>query len=280
MKIRRYVTKTNGEVGLESMQSYNRRATMIITNGFRRAGAKPLHEKLLQATFKDAWRLGVESRTGLDIFRQIRSREWWGAVNSYPAAKRQKGSTKHRRSRGPTTSWEDPLVCGIGLDWRTIRANCGTKAEWKATSLEAIKTILSKWKLPEVNKKPAAGERIITEEPKPKVPRLQLLQKWRVEDEIWVKPNYSILIVADNQAMAEIVNGRLKYQRGDDEPRKLLHESTSNICRIMDLGWSAKDSSYDMVQWRGRKWNTVADKLANDAMNEGKGHLSWTDRWP
>ena len=48
----------------------------------------------------------------------------------------------------------------------------------------------------------------------------------------------------------------------------------------MDLGWPAKDSSYDMVQWRDRKWNAVADKLANDAMNEGKGNLWWTNRWP
>ena len=270
----------HGEPTLETMQSYNKRATRIITDGFRQAEAQPLHVKLLQATFKDAWRLGTESKTGLDLFRELRSREWWEAVKSYPSAKRRKGITKHRR-RGPTTAWEDPLVCGIGLDWRTIRASCTSATEWKKRSTEAIKIVLNRWKLPEVQKKQAAatGGREI-EEPKTKVPRLQLLQKWKPEDEVWVKPNNTILFIADNQAMAEIMNGRLKYQRGDDEPRGLLQAATTNLCRIMDLGWTAKDSTYDMVQWRDRKWNTVADKLANDAMDEGRGCLWWADRWP
>ena len=36
----------------------------------------------------------------------------------------------------------------------------------------------------------------------------------------------------------------------------------------------AKDTSYDLVQWRERKWNGMADELANRAM-DSKGDLSW-----
>lgn len=48
----------------------------------------------------------------------------------------------------------------------------------------------------------------------------------------------------------------------------------------MDLGWSSKDSSYDIVQWRERKWNAVVDKIVGDAMNAGIGSEWWTERWP
>ena len=61
---------------------------------------------------------------------------------------------------------------------------------------------------------------------------------------------------------------------------RLLSQATTVLCKTMDRGWTTKDTSYDMVQWRDRKWNTVADRIANIAMDTGRGSEWWSEKWP
>ena len=103
-------------------------------------------------------------------------------------------------------------------------------------------------------------------EPRPKIQRLQKLQTWRTEDDHWEKPFGTILIIADNQAMAEILNGNQVYQGGDKQAINILISTTRSLSNILKLGWKTKDTCYDLIQWRERRWNKVADELCNQAI--------------
>ena len=135
--------------------------------------------------------------------------------------------------------------------------------------MEATKT------LDETKKEPPGAEPKV---PVSKAPRLQLLQRWKPEDELWQQQQGTILIVGDNLAIVDIINGRQTYQGADPLVNHLLREATDNLVGMLDLGWTLKDSNYDMVQWRDRSWNFVADEVANRAMNEQCNHEWWTNK--
>ena len=75
--------------------------------------------------------------------------------------------------------------------------------------------------------------------------------------------------------MAEILNGRQAYRGSDGLVTTLLTETTDAFVKLLDLGWGAKDATYDLIQWRDRYWNPVADRLANEAMDKKQGSEWW-----
>ena len=89
-----------------------------------------------------------------------------------------------------------------------------------------------------------------------------------------------MLIIADNQAMAEILNGNQVYQGCDEQAINILMSTTRSLTNILKLGWKTKDTSYDLIQWRERRWNKVADELCNQAMDEKDDREWWTDKHP
>ena len=102
----------------------------------------PMYEKVLKMIFKEAWRLKSPTQQnlagGADYLRGMKDEMWWNGLKDLSGAKRTTGDTKHRRS-GPTTSWETPLVQGMGADWRNHRNQC-SKDEWKERSGETCQS--------------------------------------------------------------------------------------------------------------------------------------------
>ena len=146
---RRVWTNEAGDTVLELMNKHHSRINKHVTTVYIAINGKPLHTKIVEGIFKEAWRRkdfkipGFHG--GADYIRDIRSKMWWEATKSFSAAKRQKGDTKHRR-RGPIASWEDPLVKGLGLDWRQQREKA-TESEWTMMSKDAVDATLRSWNL-------------------------------------------------------------------------------------------------------------------------------------
>ena len=281
LKVRRRFTTTDYETQLEPNRFYNKRIAGIIRKEYEDLGVQHLHTKLLKAVYKEAWRLGTKSKSGLGTLRNFQSRQWWEAVKSEPSAKRQKGSTKHKR-QCPTTEWEDPLVCGLGLYWRDRKADCTSWLDWKKVCEVALPVVLSKWKLPPMVRT-TKGDKVEdhqTKEPRKKFPKLQLLRAWRQEDEIWNAPSGLVLSIADNEAMAEIFNGLQSYVGEDRFVEELLTNTTDSLVHLLQYGWKTKDYTYDMLQWRQRRWNSVADELANQAMDCKASFEWWSPNLP
>ena len=62
---------------------------------------------------------------------------------------REKEDAKHRR-QGPTSSWEEPLVHGLGLDWRDRREECSHSKDWWDISKPAMRCVLDRWGIKQI----------------------------------------------------------------------------------------------------------------------------------
>ena len=172
------------------------------------------------------------------------------------------------------------MVDGIGLDLWDLCKKRNTAVEWKTVTDPAITKVLRKWG--RLGKEVQPKEKWVPEpkEPRPKAPRLQSLQKWKPEDEVWQRNQGAILILGDNLAMVDIVNGRQTYQGDNPLVVQLLEQATLSIVNILAAGWSPKDIEHDVVQWRDRKWNLAADEVAKQAMDRRESLEWWSKTLP
>ena len=207
MKFRRRVYKSvAGEVTVENQKLFNKRTNALLHGYFEDTDTYPLHEKVLKMVFKEAWRLKNPTQQlagGADYLRGIKDDMWWNGLKDLSGNKRTTGDTKHRRS-GPTTSWETPLVQGVGADWRDRREQ-SSKEEWKERSDEACEALGRKWDLWLRSK--TKSEEKEPPKKKQKVEEVKPTQKWRQEDSQYSGCPGKILLVTDNESLSKIVNG-------------------------------------------------------------------------
>ena len=139
---------TNGD--LETPWDFNTRTGRRIFKLFADTGVIPLWRKVLQATFKQAWRETMNPIANTNMLRAIRcdrSRAWWAAMMANPSNKRETGSTKRAR-KGPVRMWEDTIVEALGIHWRSQMASCTTHIQWQGITRNAVEDLIHKWKLP------------------------------------------------------------------------------------------------------------------------------------
>ena len=226
----------------------------------------PLHEKVLKMVFKEAWRLKNPTQQlagGADYLRGIKDDMWWNGLKDLSGNKRTTGDTKHRRS-GPTTSWETPLVQGIGADWRG-RRDQSSKEEWKERSDEACESLGRKWDLWLRSKTKSEDKE--PPKKKQKVEEVKPTQKWRQEDSHYSGCPGKILLVTDNESLSKIVNGAEVYTGDDVGTRGSLATTTELLVEAQEKGWTTRDHHRDFALWRPREWNQLADYYANYCMN-------------
>ena len=143
MKYRRRFSKRNdGTILMEEAGTFTQRVSRQLYSLFNETKSRPIHGKTRKAGFKETWRVEHTSvphlTEGADHVRGIRANMWWGGVRSYGSNRRILGVTKHRR-RGPVSSWEQPLLCGMGVEWRQKRA-MSDKRSWMDSCKTATKT--------------------------------------------------------------------------------------------------------------------------------------------
>ena len=200
----------------------------------------PLHEKVLKMVFKEAWRLKKPTQQlagGADYLRGIKDDMWWNGLKDLSGNKRTTGDTKHRRS-GPTTSWETPLVQGVGADWRDRREQ-SSKEEWKEQSDETCEALGRKWDL-WLRSKTKSKEQAPPKK-KAKVEEVKPTQKWRQEDSQYSGCPGKILLVTDNESLSKIVNGAEVYTGDDDGTRGSLATTTELLVEAQEKGWTTRD---------------------------------------
>lgn len=175
---------------------------------------------------------------------------WWEGIRDITSTKRERAETKHRR-RGPTFAWETPLAVGLGLDWRRVRNKCTTNLAWKALMAEGTETVLNGWSLKSlrVNKKPAEAQERPNKLPGTETERDMPRQPWLQQD---VAAGYTsgwMLLITDNQAHANILNGGEEYRGGDPITCRSLEKSTGYLVRLVEQGWKSRDTSHDFILW-------------------------------
>ena len=264
-----------GEKVVETCEAFNRRSKKQIVALMSDCKVLPLHEKVVTAVFKEAWRLKEHQVGSLgfsaDYVRGLRSSIWWEGVRATSSRKRTKGDTKHRRT-GPITKWEEPLVRGLGLDWRDVRAKCLSVAEWRNESVPAVETVLRSWDL-------TVGWRQARAEDKPK--RFKLSEAIPTQSLLESDVKYSgisglLLNVVDNQSVAQILNGEIPYQGQDEEILGRLRNSTNLLRQLMRQGWDSREDNGCYWEWRPREKNKIADAYANQCLDNANSFV-WDD---
>ena len=86
-----------------------------------------------------------------------------------------------------------------------------------------------------------------------------------------------LLLITDNQALADILNANECYKGNDPKILSSLEQSTELLCRFVEEGWSTREMGHDYLLWRPREQNTLADFFANISMDKKE---SWQWTWP
>ena len=113
-----------------------------------------IHHRVLIQYFKSAWREGTVSLDSdcapLRAARTYRDECWWQTLLATSSQrKRFQHGCLHRRS-GHIVAWEDLLVMVFGCEWRFLRQQCQSFAEWMGKCSFFVETICTKWELPVV----------------------------------------------------------------------------------------------------------------------------------
>ena len=102
-------------------------------------------------------------------------------------------------------------------------------------------------------------------------------QQWLTKDvELSTKTGW-VLLVTDNKALADILNGEEEYKGKDTRIIQNMESITDHLAGISMEGWINRETGHNYLLWRPREQNKLADYMANKAMNEKQ---SWQWTWP
>ena len=259
--------------GVEPIQMYFQRTAHNIYEWFARCKRKMLFQRVIESIYKAAWdEKKTVLRNGnnpLAEARETTSRIWWEGLKSISVEKRRAEGLVFSRT-GPQTFWEDAVVTALGLDWRSKRDKYD-EAAWLSGKGEFLTHLAKKWKLP----LPCRAADAITSGPsreqdldsKPsELPDLQL----HPDDKDWSSRSKRFSMIVDCQALGDIINGRSPLQ--DERYRPVFRRMADALNGIFGQGWRPRSDCKDPVCWRERAWNAQADFLANQAMDNKRGH--------
>ncbi len=131
---------------------YHTRTANVIRKWFSNCGVDFTYVRILKTVFRAGWnenkvKVG-EGANPLRVFREVRSAHWWEGVKDLPLHKRKLEGVAQKHS-GHNVAWEGPFVIAFGLDWRAMRNECASLAEWKHQHEDTfIRTLSEKWKMP------------------------------------------------------------------------------------------------------------------------------------
>ena len=135
----------------EGQAAYNHRSAHCIYEWFRKCRVMMMHQRVLQAVFRNAWReVAVRFRgdnAPLDWSRRYRDAMYWQTCTALPRRVRATEQVVQRR-QGHRVAWEDVLVEGLGSDWRSLRDSCRDWHEWNTHCRPFVHDLCVRWGLP------------------------------------------------------------------------------------------------------------------------------------
>ena len=267
----------------------------------RYLGQPTVAHRALFSVFRWAWR--VRHPKGPDrpidhIVRELqdhRSLEWWEGEKLLLAATdpaQRHEVWRHRKVGRQRSPWELPLYVALGPSWRTV-AETSNAADWKRTTLEAVKILSTLWALPEVPDKPVKPVKPAVKSRRPrgrpkknntgavsgaKRAELPTPEAWAtyLQEENWLKPAGCLKHVIDAEVVAGWTNGHTKFlETGclDDTAQRAL-ELTAAMART----WKC-DHRGLACEWRKRERNLEADWACNAALDAQTG-FCWLKQAP
>ena len=172
----------------------------------------------------------------------------------------------HSRAGRCCTPWEEVFCHVYGMYWRQRRDQCARAAEWREGESEFVLHVCSLWGLPGPiqHSVPVAlasasdSRRFCTLENEP--PRVH-----HDDDNFWVHRSRRLCITVDCRALAEILNGRAALWSSDLRP--LFVRISRLLAQLLQCGVRPRVDTADLIEWRPRSYNAVADHYCNIAMD-------------
>jgi len=175
---------------------------------------------------------------------------------------------------GDRVEWEDVFCLAFGSPWRQLRDDCQTLQQWMQWFPSFADKVCNAWGLPAIcGMAPGAtSETFQTDGPAKKQ---ACIEKWQLSEipydhgqscpqVHWEKFPRSFAFVVDCKPVADILNGRCPLKSASSGP---MHERmTDRIVRMLACSWGPHVRAGDPVLWQPRKYNQIADFLANHAM--------------
>ena len=271
----------------EGQFDFNSRTSKQIIKWCGMANCKFMHQRILGAIFKSAWReRGATFPGGTNHLRNARlcrSRLWWEFAKKSTSAQRGHFWAKHTK-RGPLTEWEDVFVLVYGADWRSFRDSFETEHHWATQAPHFISSVCKAWSLPDLSPPSIVQELCSQPAPKRHRTRRSLDECPRLHGATgfnnafgWESKFGRFCFITDCRPVQQVTCGHSALQ----EPllTTSYHRLTHNIAALIGHGLFPPRRWDDPVLWRPREQNLIADYLANYTMDRGE---SWSEvfAWP
>jgi hypothetical protein len=263
----------------EEIESFNKRTAARLRHWFSLTGTLFSTHRILKKLYKDAWLEKVavlpSGENPLQTCRGFRTEQWWQTVCMVSSQyKRHKTGLQHRR-QGHRPAWEDIFCKVFDMDWRTRRDSHPNLGAWMSGLEDFLQDACAILGIaPPVKRSlPAALDAPYTHKDKCGFADIPDLPP-HPDDQAWDSGSRRLWIVVDCKGVADVSTGNAVLQAPHLEP---IFQRTSNmLLRICENGWRPKRDTDDMITWAPRKYNVVADHLANAAM-DCKRDWHWED---
>ena len=253
---------------LENRKDYNVRTARLIQKWMANESIQPIHTKWISQIHQAAWdekSSPVTSNPLLKV-RTATSRQWWNGISDIPAKRRRLDGIAFNR-KGPQTFWEDPIIAGMGADWRSKRDGCANKCEWNATWHHFHTTLLTNWHFPSKQVTKAVHKTRVS---KPEEPRPSAFPELRIhdEDKSLLHSSGELRFIVDNQTLQQVLSGITPLS--DQQYLPVFRRMTAALDALFEGGYEPISKHDDPITWRERCFNKQADWLANRAMDENR----------
>ena len=262
-----------------SKETYYWHTTTKLRTWYKHHDKHFAHEQILKNVFKAAWqdqhvRVAKNARP-LWTVRRERTRQWWEIRKNHTTANKERNGWKHTHE-GHSTSWEDILVDYLSNDWEKLAENTPTLNKWMTFWIPFRNKVCDAFNL-HYNKdeKPTEADGY-KGAPNKKTEPLETIteQEWHHNAYTWDKKHHGILILTDNQIIANLLNAEVVLY--DETYEEHMHNMTNDLYSLWAQGYLPSRSWDSYVKWMPRKYNQTADTLCNRAMDNKQGETnSW-----
>ena len=256
----------------EGQMKFNQRTSNLIKGWFAKCCKRPIHYRVLQSVFDQAWREVTFTSHGnanyLAICRNYRSREWWELIKGYQHERIKEGLV--HAGMGPRCEWEDVFCMAFDASWRKLRDSCDTYAAWNKLFPQFAATVCQRWGLPlwVAESVPKKDESARCPRRRPIEHNLEDLPSTHGEDcaDIpWWRNAACFAFIVDCKPLADILNGKAPLKAPGLAP--IFDRMTKMLFELILRNWSPHDCIADPITWQRREHNKKADFIVNHTMD-------------
>eukprot|EP00973_Karenia_brevis_P023709 3267625-Karenia_brevis.AAC.1 len=95
-----------------------------------------------------------------------------------------------------------------------------------------------------------------------------IIPLWHPRLQTWTCSHKCITFQVDCKALADLLCGQAVLD--DDSLRPMFVRMARGFARLIDAGWATRSPAAGFVEWAPRKYNVVADHIANVTMDRGQ----------